>query len=1574
MAKGKGIVVNFKANAAPVKSALSQIEKASRTLTKHLNEIDKLLEFDPSNVNLLTQKQDLLQKAIANTTDQLKAMEEAQEDITSGYQRWQQNQNAIEKNASAIAQMSAQLEDAKAEMRDMWSAVGDGSATVQDYEAAAQKVAELTKELAKLESTQTELANTPDLINEDTYQSYLTTVERLRTNLQQLRTQQQEANAAIADGGRSAQEAARNAEAQARADEERRQAAERAAEADRRARQASQEYKTALDKLKTSANAVKNDIQEMASVAAAGVTALGSAVAAGTAAVTKTGMEFTSSMSNVKALSGATIEDMELLDEAAREAGANTSKSAYESADALGFMALAGWDTTQMLEGLMPILRASEAGAMDLATCSDLVTDSMSALGVATGDLEHYLNICSKAQSSSNTSMQQLLEAYVGCGGMLRELNVPLETSATLLGTLANRGIKGSEAGTALNSILVNLIGANKNAASAMQDMGISAFDAQGHFIGLEETLKLVKSKLDEYGDDTEKITQLEAKLGGKTQLDTLQALLAGVSGEYDILNEKITNCNGALESTAKTMQDNLSGDITSLKSALEGVEITIFKSLEEPFRSAAQNVTKELRDLNAACSEGELAESLSRAAQALSEFISKMAEFAADEAFPTLISWLEWVANNSDVIISAITGMGAAWASWKIMQYATHLKELVSAIQLVNSAAAAQNAAQNAVAASGNAAAASEEAMAVAANKLAAAQMLAVAAFAALAVAIGTFIAKQIDAAAENLRSKNQLDETTQALYDQAEAYKESAQAAEENCSEADKTAETTKRYWEEVQSLVDEEGKATGSSEDLKRAVMRLNEAAGTNIEVVNGQIQGYNDLVTSMDDYIERARRAAKLNALEGNYGEAVLNIDDVTKQYERAYADRIIAYSKYEKNMEDLRKMEASNTYDPAEYNRLLAENEVLGDQLAEAQVRENALRDRKESYEKTMTEYEDLLNEDIYSSLPSKEEAMRQASESEGEKMGDYFRRNAELAEMGVKQSWEDLQASLDDLDNKLAIHGISESDYWAKRRELLQDSQYKENAQWWEYFDEVEEYYDKLSETERKAQEQETKEKEDADKEAQREQEKNIEDQIAAVKERQETDNDYTKEMMYNDMETIISGLDKESDIYKKYNAEIIKGRRELADELQKLETEKNKEKVSEIEKQLQQEVNEYKNQMQKLQKERDDYFNKWFDTSKFTSTSKQKDKDGKEADVFSLADPKEALKEIEEYEKAEEKLTARNVSQNVLDWIDTLDKATAKDTIDTLNHMSDSKLQEYSKNFDAYKQKVEKKTENKYGKQIDDLNTDFVQKVDGLLAQLPDRAEAEGANTVAGFIAGMESKDGDISEAVTSFTDEIIDGIKENLDIHSPSKETGELGENTAQGFLEKFAGEDIAGAVDDFTDTFLAKLAQKDPDIRKALDDTFTGNFSDALANMDTLAQSAMSGLADAFGGKMPSLPDITRLSLPAAGSVSEAVGSGNMAALSEKIEEMKAQMESLKAEAAGSGNMTDISGKLDEMKAQMEAFRSSEAVSAEQTVKLEITLTGRLEADMDKLVAVISQKLNNVAIQTGKQRFSI
>lgn len=1538
MAEGKGIVIQFKADASPVKSALSQIDKASRELVKQLSSIDKLLEFDPTNINLLTQKQDLLQKAVANTAEKLKAMEAAQKDVTAGYQKWQQNQQAIEKNANAIAKMTAQLEDAKSEMNYMWSAVSEGSVSEQDYDIAAKKVAELTKNIEELRKQQKALANDPMAINENTYQRYLTTTESLRVNLQQLKQQQAQVSEAIEDGGRSAEEAARKADAQAKAEAELETATRRAAEAEKWATQTAKDYNSALDKLKTAANNVKNDIQGMATAVATGITAVGGAVAAGTTAVTKTGMEFTKSMSNVQALSGAVGDELKSLRDAASEAGANTSKTASEAADALGFMALAGWDSTQMLEGLMPVLRASEAGTMDLATCSDLVTDSMSAMGIAVGDLQHYLDVCAKTQSSANTSMQELLEAYVECGGMLNQLNVPLETSAALLGTLANRGIKGSEAGKALNSILVNLIGANKNAASALKDMDASAFDAQGRFIGLEETLKLVKSRLDEYGDNTEKITQLESKLGGKTQLDTLMALLSGVGNEYDSLNGKIQNCNGSLEATAKTMQDNLSGDITSLQSALEGVENTIFNSLEAPFRDAAQNVTKELRDLNAACSEGELADSLKRSAEALSGFISKMAAFAADTAFPTLIKWLEWVVNHADAIISSIKGMGAAWATWKILQYATHLQELVSAINLVKTASAASTAAQNALAVSGASAAASEEALAAAAKTMASAQMLGYAAIIAVTAALASFIAKQIDVASENLSQKNQLDETTQAIYDQANAYTAAQKAMKEQTDEVDKNAEEVKGLWLDLKELVDEEGRAKGSTKDLEVAVANLNRHAGTNIEVVNGQIQGYKDLAASMDDVLERSRREAKMSYMQDNYDEAIFNLDETTAKYEQALEDKIAAYEDYNKKITALREAEARGYSEDKPYVQLLEEAEAAGDRLSEVEVQYASLASLKEQYEKTKEEYENLLTEPLPSAVV--DNPAKVAAEAEAKRLQEEARKNAELVKLGVKQTWEELETSLADLDAELAIKNVSEDDFWAKRRKLLEDSQYKESADWWNYYDEVTEHYEKLSETERKAQETANKTQQETLK-------KSIEDQISLVKEKQELDNSYTKEMMYNDMETIISGLDKESDLYKKYNSEILKGRKALADEGAKTIKDGFKKEVSEAQNSIKSLVSEYQNSLKQLMSDRDTYFNKLFDTSSFTSRAKQKDANGDEADIFSLSDPEEAYKKLVDYENAVEKLKAKGVSENVMSWIDTLDAATVQDTIDVLNHMTDSSLKKYSDSFDKYKAKAEQMADNKYAPQIEELNKGFIEKVDALIAELPAKAEVDGENTVAGYIKGLKSRESDLSAAVTEFTDSIIKQIEENLDIHSPSKETETLGEYTAKGFMNGLTAENMSDAVENFTSSFLTKLAEKDPVIRDALEHTFTDNISAVLGNMGALADASLNNIASVISGKIPALPDITKMSLPSYDAVSS---------------------------AAGSSELTVIAAKLDKLDTIISLIQSITVLSANgQKIKLELELNGRLTADMNNLVAVIAQKFNNLSIQTSKKVFS-
>lgn len=288
----------------------------------------------------------------------------------------------------------------------------------------------------------------------------------------------------------------------------------------------------------------------------------------------KTAMDFEASMSEVKAITGATGEEFKKLENLAKQMGANTSKSATESAQAIKYMGLAGWDTTQIMEGLEPILRLSEAGNLDLARASDLVTDSMSALGITTKELPKYLDQLAQTSRSSNTNIDALAEAFILVGGSFKNLNTPLDEANALLGVLANRGIKGSEAGNSLNSILINLTSGAGQAGKAMQELGLSAFDNEGKFKGVTVVLQELKQKLSGMTEE-QKNTYL-AMIGGKTQISTLNALLDGLGNEYEDLRSKIQNSNGALNDMATTMQDNLKGKITKLKSALEGAALSI--------------------------------------------------------------------------------------------------------------------------------------------------------------------------------------------------------------------------------------------------------------------------------------------------------------------------------------------------------------------------------------------------------------------------------------------------------------------------------------------------------------------------------------------------------------------------------------------------------------------------------------------------------------------------------------------------------------------------------------------------------------------------------------------------------------------------------------------------------------------------------------------------------------------------------------------------------------------------------------------------------------------------------------
>lgn len=307
--------------------------------------------------------------------------------------------------------------------------------------------------------------------------------------------------------------------------------------------------------------------------------------------------DFDQAMANTAAICGATADDYARLQQVALDMGKATTKTATESAEALGYMSLAGWDVNESIAGLEPILRLSEATQMGLATSSDLVTDSLSALGLQVDDLGGYLDVVAMANNKSNQTAQMLMEAYIAVGGTMKNLHVPIQESAAALGVLANRGIKGSEAGTALNAVINNLTTGTGQAGKMMDKLGISAFDSNGKFIGLAETLRVVDEATKDMTEEQRNAAL--AALGGKEHIDALNDLISGLNtttadgrSEWEALTDDLYNADGALSTMAATVTDTLKGAISIFGSAMDDMKIRLAQTFAPAAKGAINAVS----------------------------------------------------------------------------------------------------------------------------------------------------------------------------------------------------------------------------------------------------------------------------------------------------------------------------------------------------------------------------------------------------------------------------------------------------------------------------------------------------------------------------------------------------------------------------------------------------------------------------------------------------------------------------------------------------------------------------------------------------------------------------------------------------------------------------------------------------------------------------------------------------------------------------------------------------------------------------------------------------------------------
>ena len=474
----KGITVEIGGDTAGLEKALKGVNSSIKTTQSALKDVERLLKLDPTNTELLTQKQKLLKDAIASTSEKLETLKEAQKQAKEQLERGELGQDK--------------------------------------YDALQREIVETEQELKRLQ----EQAATTSV-----------TLEK------------------IAAAG---------------------------------------------DKFEKAGDSITNAGKQI-SVASAAVTGLG-------VAAVKTAADFDSAMANVAAISGATGDDLQALRDKAREMGEKTKFSASEAADAMSYMAMAGWKTGDMLSGIEGIMNLAAASGEDLATTSDIVTDALTAFGLTAEDSAHFADILAAASSNANTNVSMMGETFKYCAPVAGALGYSAEDVAEAIGLMGNAGIKSTQAGTTLRTMMTKLQGELKLSGEALGEVTIQTANADGSMRELSDILADCRTAFSKMSE-SEAAAAAET-LVGKNAMSGFLALMNSAPGDIDKLRNAIENCDGSAEDMAAIMQDNLNGQLTILKSQLEELAISFGEMLMPVIRkvvTAVQGFVDKLNNMDEA-------------------------------------------------------------------------------------------------------------------------------------------------------------------------------------------------------------------------------------------------------------------------------------------------------------------------------------------------------------------------------------------------------------------------------------------------------------------------------------------------------------------------------------------------------------------------------------------------------------------------------------------------------------------------------------------------------------------------------------------------------------------------------------------------------------------------------------------------------------------------------------------------------------------------------------------------------------------------------------------------------------
>lgn len=583
------------------------------------------------------------------------------------------------------------------------------------------------------------------------------------------------------------------------------------------------------------------------------------------------GTNFDSAMSKVGAVSGATGDELDKLTQKAKEMGETTKFSASESAEAFNYMAMAGWKTEDMLNGIEGVLNLAAASGSDLATTSDIVTDALTAMGYAAGDAGRLADVMAAASSNANTNVEMMGHTFQYAAPIIGAMGYNMEDAAVAIGLMANAGIKADKAGTALRSILTRLAAPPKECASAMEALGISLTDSSGKMKTLDQVMVELRGAFSKLSETQQ--TQYAKSLAGAEAMSGLLAIVNSGETDFNKLTTAVAKSEGSAKKMADTMQNNVAGKMTILKSQIEGIYLTIWEKLEPAITRAIGNISKALKNVD----------------------WDKVGE-KASKAFEKVVDVFTWLLENGDLVINAIKGVIAAFVVTKIVNFTT---SIVSTVTELGKAVKAADGFAGAIGGIGKA---------ISANPFG----LLVGAITGVGVALGGMISNMIQASDTTSEFKKHLDEQTQTVNDNKNSWDE-LKKAQKDSLDADMTQiANIATLKDELTDLVDANGRVKEGYEGRAKFILgTLNEALGTEYTMTGNVIDKYGELQNSIDSLIEKKKAEAILNSQEALYIEAINKRAEAYQKLDEIKTDLAGRETVRENLLEDLAVVRANN---------------------------------------------------------------------------------------------------------------------------------------------------------------------------------------------------------------------------------------------------------------------------------------------------------------------------------------------------------------------------------------------------------------------------------------------------------------------------------------------------------------------------------------------------------------------------------------------------------------------------------------------------------------------------------------